>query len=86
VRRKRRAWISKRSLLAVYAFAVFGYVTASLATFFVGRDAANPHAELAGADEVEALRLEVAALRRDLRDFRSRAGGGAGGPPSDATA
>src|SRR5690606_9988450 len=26
-------------LLALYAFAVFGYVTASLATFFIGRDA-----------------------------------------------
>jgi voltage-gated potassium channel len=72
--------------LGVYAFAMFGYVTASLATFFVGRDAADPNAELAGADDVASLRLEVAALRRDLREFGSRAGGDAGGPPSDATA
>lgn len=35
--------------LALYAFAVFGYVTAAFATFFVGRDAENDEAELAGA-------------------------------------
>jgi voltage-gated potassium channel len=73
-------------LLAMYGFAVFGYVTASLATFFIGRDAANPDAELAGADEIESLRVEVAALRRDLREFRSRAGEGTDEPASDATA
>lgn len=28
-------------LLAVYAFAIFGYITAALASFFVGRDAAE---------------------------------------------
>lgn len=34
-------------LLALFAFAVFGYVTATLATFFVGRDAANADTEVA---------------------------------------
>jgi hypothetical protein len=33
-------------LLAVYAFPVWGYITASLATFFVGRDADDDRAEL----------------------------------------
>jgi voltage-gated potassium channel len=55
--------------LAVYAFAVFGYVTATLATFFVGRDAENAEAEVAGAAQVESLRAEVAALREELRAF-----------------
>lgn len=55
--------------LAVYAFAVFGYATATLATFFVGRDAANEVAEVAGAAQVESLRLEIAALREELRAF-----------------
>jgi voltage-gated potassium channel len=54
-------------LLALYAFAVFGYVTATLATFFVGRDAENPEAEVAGAKEIAALQAEVAALRTELR-------------------
>ena len=47
--------------LALYAFAVFGYVTAAFATFFVGRDAENDEAELAGAKQLAALREEVVA-------------------------
>ncbi|HEX5759136.1 MAG TPA: potassium channel family protein [Thermoanaerobaculia bacterium] len=58
--------------LALYAFAVFGYVTAALATFFVGRDAANDAAELAGAEQLAALREEVIALRDELRALARR--------------
>ena len=54
-------------LLALYGFAVFGYITASFASFFVGRDAANEEAEVASARDIAALREEVAALRGDLR-------------------
>lgn len=54
-------------ILALYAFAVFGYVTATLATFFVGRDAENDEAEVAGAKSIEALRDEIAALRADIQ-------------------
>lgn len=53
--------------LALYAFAVFGYVTATLATFFVGRDAEDSEAELAGSDELAALRNELRALREEIR-------------------
>lgn len=53
--------------LALYAFAMFGYVTAALATFFVGRDADNDDAELAGGKQLTALRDEVRALREDVR-------------------
>lgn len=63
--------------LAVYAFAVFGYVTATLATFFVGRDAESKEAEVAGAEQIESLRAEVAALREELRAFARREAGGA---------
>ena len=58
--------------LALYAFAVFGYVTATLATFFVGRDAENNEAELAGAKQLAALREEVIALRGDIRALSRR--------------
>ncbi len=54
-------------LLALYAVGVFGYVTATLATYFIGRDADSPEAELAGQRELVALRDEVAALRSELR-------------------
>lgn len=53
-------------ILALYAFGVFGYLTATLATFFVGRDAENEDAELAGAKSIAALHEEIAALRADI--------------------
>lgn len=56
-------------LLALYGFAVFGYVTATIATFFVGRDAESDEAELAGAKSIEALRAEIAALRQEVRSL-----------------
>jgi voltage-gated potassium channel len=53
--------------LALYGFMVFGYITASFASFFVGRDAASEEAEIAGAPEIAGLRAEIAALRAELR-------------------
>ena len=54
-------------LMALYGFAVFGYITASFASFFVGRDAASEQGEVAGSGELAALRAEIAALRRDIQ-------------------
>lgn len=54
-------------ILALYAFAVFGYVTATLATYFVGRDAENDQGELAGAKDLAALRADINALRDEIR-------------------
>lgn len=54
-------------LIALYAFAVFGYVTATLATFFIGRDAENPDAEVAGTQALIELQAEIAALRAELQ-------------------
>ncbi len=56
-------------LLALYGFAVFGYVTATIATFFVGRDAESDDAELAGAKSIDVLRAEIAALREEVRSL-----------------
>ncbi|MBL8443511.1 MAG: ion transporter [Zoogloeaceae bacterium] len=53
--------------LALYAFGIFGYVTAALATFFVGRDADSADAELAGAKQLAVLSDEVMALRDEIR-------------------
>jgi voltage-gated potassium channel len=52
-------------LLALFAFAVFGYITATLASFFVGQDAQDRDDELLRS-ELAALRAEVHDLRRDL--------------------
>ncbi|SFQ57970.1 ion transporter [Hymenobacter arizonensis] len=57
-------------LLSLYGFTVFGYFTATLASFFMGRDADDPEAEVAGAAAVAALHEEVRQLRADLRKGR----------------
>lgn len=58
--------------LALYAFGVFGYVTATLATFFVGRDAETNEAGVAGARSIAALQSEITALREEIRLFSRR--------------
>ena len=50
-------------VLALYAFAVFGYVTATLASFFIGRDAQEKPGEIAGKKQVEELKAEIRQLR-----------------------
>ena len=61
-------------ILALYGFAVFGYVTATLATFFVGRDAENSESEIVGAEDVRALRDEITALRTEIQTLSQRVG------------
>ena len=58
--------------LALYAFAVFGYVTATLATFFVGRDAESNEGEVAGSKEIASLRNELHDLRAEIRELSKR--------------
>ncbi len=53
-------------VLALYSFAAFGYLTATLATYFVGRDAESAEAEVAGAKAIDELKAEVAALRAEI--------------------
>lgn len=64
-------------LLSLYAFGVFGYVTAALATFFIGREAEDNQAGLAGREDILALRKEISAVRAELA-ARSRPGNRAG--------
>lgn len=53
--------------LAFYSLAVLGYITATLASFFIGRDAENDQAEIAGEKSITALRAEIAGLREEIR-------------------
>jgi voltage-gated potassium channel len=57
-------------VLALYAFGIFGYVTAALATFFVGRDAESQESELPSASAVEELTQEVRRLREEITTSR----------------
>jgi voltage-gated potassium channel len=53
-------------LLALYGFAVFGYVTATIASFFVARDADTDDGDLAGARQIDRLAREVSSLHQKL--------------------
>jgi voltage-gated potassium channel len=63
-------------LLALYSIAVFGYLTATLASYFVGRDAESADGELAGAQELAAIRSELVALRAEVSALARREPGG----------
>ena len=51
------------SLLALYGLAVFGYITATFASFFIGRDADEPSGPVAGSSEIAGLKEEIRQLR-----------------------
>ncbi len=57
-------------LLSLYSFSMFGYVTATLATVFIGQEAQSPDSEMAGAEELTALSQQIAALREEIRQLR----------------
>ena len=53
-------------LLSIYGLAMFGYITATFASFFVGRDAEEAEGPLAAGEDVKLLLKEVRALRLEL--------------------
>jgi voltage-gated potassium channel len=53
-------------LLSIYVVSIFGYLAATLASYFIDRDAESRGAAVAGQTAVESLRAEVAALREKL--------------------
>ena len=50
-------------LLALYGFSIFGYITATLSSFFIGRDAEEKDTPVAGANDVTALQQEIKDLK-----------------------
>lgn len=61
-------------LLAIYGYAVFGYVTASIASIFIDSDAGNPESRLADEASLRELRDEVRRLRTELAHEKRPAG------------
>ncbi len=56
-------------LIALFGYAIFGYVTATLATFFIGRDAEEKEAPVAGAADVAELKREIAGLTAAIKEL-----------------
>jgi voltage-gated potassium channel len=53
-------------LLSLYGLAVLGYITATVASFFIGRDAEEKSGPLASSKEMTALLKEMRELRSQL--------------------
>ena len=53
-------------ILALYAFAVFGYVTATLATYFIGSDTRSEVDESAVINGIMELKVEMSRLRAEI--------------------
>ena len=59
-------------ILSLFGYAVFGYVTATLATFFIGRDAEEAEAPVAGAKDVAELKKMVASLTTKVEQLSEK--------------
>ncbi len=63
-------------LLALFGFTIFGYVTATLATYFIGRDAEEEDAPVAGAAAIAELKTEIGTLTQVIRELQGKMEGG----------
>jgi voltage-gated potassium channel len=59
-------------LIAVFGYTIFGYVTATFATFFIGRDAEEEDAPVAGAKDIAELKTEIMALTKTIEELKSK--------------
>lgn len=55
-------------LIALFGYSIFGYVTATIASYFIGRDAEEKDAPIAGSKEIEELKSEIIALRKMIEN------------------
>lgn len=58
-------------LLSIYGFGVFGYLTATIASFFVGRDAEEKDAPLASSEDITLLRNQIQELTKSINDLKA---------------
>lgn len=54
-------------LLSIYGLAVFGYITASFASFFIGRDTEEPSGPIASHAQIALLTSEIRGLRSEMQ-------------------
>ena len=58
--------------ISIFAVAIFGYLTAVFAAFFIGRDAEDPKSEIPNQSSIHQLSTEVALLRKAIEDVLKR--------------
>jgi len=58
--------------ISIFAVAIFGYLTAVFAAFFIGQDAADPKSEVPNQTSIRQLAAEVALLRQSIQEVLKR--------------
>jgi voltage-gated potassium channel len=59
-------------LIAIFGYTMFGYVTATFASFFIGRDAEENSAPIAGSKDVEQLRQSISLLTKEILEMKAQ--------------
>jgi voltage-gated potassium channel len=57
-------------ILSLYAVAILGYIAASLATFFIDREAESPQAPVPSEKSIQKVLEEVRALRQEIIELK----------------
>lgn len=57
-------------LLSVFAFSIFGYITAAVSSYFINKDADDKRSPVAGEEQIQQVLREIASLREELRRTR----------------
>ena len=58
-------------LLSLYGFSIFGYITATLASFFIGRDAEEKDAPIASQEDVNMLQKKIDGLTAGINELKA---------------
>ncbi len=58
-------------IIAIFGYTIFGYVTATFATFFIGRDAEEEDAPVAGSKDIDELKKTIQTLSKDIQELRA---------------
>jgi voltage-gated potassium channel len=58
--------------ISIFAVAIFGYLTAVFAAFFIGRDAEDPKSAIPNQTSIQQLSDEVALLRKAIEEVLKR--------------
>ncbi|HET6557096.1 MAG TPA: ion transporter [Prolixibacteraceae bacterium] len=61
-------------LIAVYGYTILGYITATFATYFIGRDAEEKDAPVAGAEDIRQLKSAIHTLTKTIEELKNKKG------------
>jgi voltage-gated potassium channel len=59
-------------LIALFGYTILGYITATFATFFIGRDAEEKDAPVAGSNDIKELKSAIGDLTKSVNELKKK--------------